>query len=121
MAPAVPCKTRGCFPAVEVEKWKVASPIQAQAGGRPAVGVTTPFAERQARGPALFAHRHRSERRKRGGGQRSFVQGRLLGIIGTGHHPRQGGRAYRRTGGNADRGVISVFGYCLLCEVLTES
>jgi len=40
MSLAVLCKTRGALPP---SKWKAMSPTRSQAGGRPAVGVTTTF------------------------------------------------------------------------------
>ena len=51
-------------------------------------------ATRQADGPALFAHRHRSEPpagfpRSTGGGRKRLCEPHHQGIINTVHHPRQ--------------------------------
>ena len=72
-APAGFGKTRDALPP---SKWKATSPTQAQAGGRPAMGAMRPFVARLARGPALFAHRHRSWWGRRGGGRFDLCEGR---------------------------------------------
>jgi len=63
---------------------------QAQAGGQPVVGSTRAVRRKTNPQPrdVSSSYRHRSWWGKWGCGRRSFVQGRQLGIIGAGHHPR---------------------------------
>jgi hypothetical protein len=79
MSLAVLCNTRGTLPP---SKWKAMLPTRSQAGGRPAVGVTTTF--RRKTGPRPRAFRLAAPVVAGEAGRRAalFVQGLLLGIIG---------------------------------------
>ncbi|MBL7064442.1 MAG: hypothetical protein ISS49_09610 [Anaerolineae bacterium] len=69
-------------------------PTQAQARGRPAVGVAMTFRRKTSPRPRAFRPPAPVEVEKAGRRALSLVQAPTLGIIGAGHHPQQRGLAY---------------------------